>query len=74
MQRNLISIPTDQWLVLGVTSAILAAIMLIAPERELFGFGPLHAHDLALALVTGFVGLVLLYILKRTIGPGAKAI
>jgi P-type Ca2+ transporter type 2C len=62
------------WLVLGVTSAILAAIMLIAPARELFGFGPLHAHDLALALAAGLLGLVLLDILKRMIGPGARAV
>ena len=39
------------WLVLGATAAILAAIVLIAPARELFGFGPLHGHDLAIALL-----------------------
>jgi P-type Ca2+ transporter type 2C len=60
------------WLVLGITSAILAAIMLIPPARELFGFGPLHAHDLALALGAGLVALFMLDVLKRAISPGGK--
>jgi P-type Ca2+ transporter type 2C len=58
------------WIVLGLTSAILAAIMLIVPARELFGFGPLHGHDLALALGAGLIAVVLLDLLKRVIGPG----
>ena len=62
------------WWVLGITAAILAAILSIAPARALFGFGPLHAGDLALALAAGAVALVLLDGLKRVIGPGRRAL
>jgi P-type Ca2+ transporter type 2C len=55
------------WVVLGVTSAILAAVMLIPPARELFGFGPLHWHDLAVALGAGLLALLILDLLKRAI-------
>ncbi|MGC2413013.1 MAG: cation-translocating P-type ATPase [Stellaceae bacterium] len=61
------------WWVLGITSAILAAILLIGPARELFGFGPLHADDLALALFAGIAALFLLDSMKRAIGPGRFA-
>jgi len=57
------------WVVLGVTSAILAAGMLIPPARDLFGFGPLHWHDLAVALGAGLIALLILDLLKRVIGP-----
>jgi Ca2+-transporting ATPase len=57
------------WVVLGVTSAILTAVMLIPSARELFGFGPLHWHDLAVALGAGLLALVILDLLKRVIGP-----
>jgi P-type Ca2+ transporter type 2C len=55
------------WVVLGVTSAILAAVMLIPSARELFGFGPLHWHDLAVALGAGLLALLILDLLKRGI-------
>jgi Ca2+-transporting ATPase len=61
------------WWVLGLTSAILAAIFLIAPARELFGFGPLHADDFAVALLAGVAALFLLDWMKRLIGPGRRA-
>jgi Ca2+-transporting ATPase len=58
------------WWVLGTTSAILAAIFSIPPARGLFGFGPLHGDDVAVALLAGFVALFLLDWMKRAIGPG----
>jgi len=61
------------WWVLGITSAILAAILTIAPARALFGFGVLHADDLAIALAAGVSGLFLLDWLKRLIGPNRHA-
>jgi P-type Ca2+ transporter type 2C len=57
------------WVVLGITSSILASVMLIGPARELFGFGPLHWHDLAVALGAGLLALLILHVLKRVIGP-----
>ncbi|HEV2334943.1 MAG TPA: cation-translocating P-type ATPase [Stellaceae bacterium] len=60
------------WSVLGVTSAILTAILSIGPARELFGFGPLHGDDLALAFSAGIAALVLLDLMKRVIGPGRR--
>ena len=45
------------WWVMGITSSILVAIVLIRPARELFRFGPLHGHDLALALLAGLASL-----------------
>ena len=62
------------WWVLGITAAILAAILSIAPARVLFGFGPLHADDLALAIAAGAAVLLLLDALKRVIGPGRQAL
>jgi Ca2+-transporting ATPase len=58
------------WWVLGITSAILAAILLIAPVRQLFGFGPLHGDDVAAAVIVGIAALFLLDWMKRAIGPG----
>jgi Ca2+-transporting ATPase len=60
------------WWVLGMTSSILAAILLIAPARELFGFGLLHGDDLGLALLAGLAALFLLDWMKRAIGPGRQ--
>jgi Ca2+-transporting ATPase len=62
------------WWVLGITSAILALIFSIAPARDLFGFGPLHADDLAVALLAGLAALFLLDWMKRAIGPGPRAL
>jgi len=60
------------WWVLGITSAILALILWVAPARELFGFGPLHGDDLAVALLAGVAALILLDWMKRAIGPGRR--
>ena len=60
------------WWVLGITSAILALIFWVAPARELFGFGPLHGDDLAVALLAGLAALFLLDWMKRAIGPGRR--
>jgi len=62
------------WWVFGLTSAILAAILVIPPARELFGFGPLHGDDFAVALLAGIVALFLLDAMKRAIGPGRLAL
>jgi P-type Ca2+ transporter type 2C len=61
------------WWVLGLTSAILAAILLIPSARQLFGFGPLHGADLAATLAAGLLALLLLDAMKRAIGPGRRA-
>jgi Ca2+-transporting ATPase len=60
------------WWMLGATSAILAAILLIAPARHLFAFGPLHGDDVAVALAAGIAALGLLDLLKRMVSPGGR--
>jgi Ca2+-transporting ATPase len=60
------------WWMLGATSAILAAILLIAPARHLFAFGPLHGDDVAVALAVGIAALGLLDLLKRMVSPGGR--
>jgi Ca2+-transporting ATPase len=62
------------WWVLGLTSAILAAILSIPAARALFAFGPLHADDLAVALAAGVAALFLLDLMKRAIGPGRRSL
>ncbi len=62
------------WWVLGGTSAILAAILAIPPARALFGFGPLHGDDVAVALAAGVLALLLLDAMKRAIGPGRRVL
>ncbi len=62
------------WWVLGLTSAILAVILSIAPARELFGFGPLHGDDVAVALLAGIVALFLLDAMKWLIGPSRRVL
>ncbi len=53
------------WWVLGTTAAMLGAAFLIPPLRDLFRFGPLHGHDLAIALSAGLVALLALEGAKR---------
>jgi P-type Ca2+ transporter type 2C len=62
------------WWVLGITSVILAAILSIPAARTLFAFGPLHADDLAVALLAGIAALFLLDAMKRAIGPGRRSL
>ncbi len=57
------------WWVLGAAAAILGAIILIEPARALFRFGPLHGHDLAIALLVGFAVLISLELLKGAFRP-----
>ena len=57
------------WWMLGTISAILGAILLVPPARQLFGFGPLHGDDIAIALLAGVGILVLLDAAKRLIYP-----
>ena len=65
------------WWVTAVTAAILTAIVAFEPARELFHFGPLHFHDIGLALGSGLLLLVLfaLELGKRifeSVQPAAK--
>lgn len=41
-------------------TGLLAAILVIPAARELFAFGPLHADDLAVAMLAGPAALFLL--------------
>jgi Ca2+-transporting ATPase len=61
------------WWMLGATSAILGAILLLAPGLDLFGVGRLHSDDVAIAVLVGFAALVLLDALKWAIGPGRRS-
>ena len=57
------------WWMLATIAAILAGILLFPAARQLFGFGPLHADDLAIALLAGISILVLLEGTKRMLRP-----
>ena len=57
------------WWVVAATAAILAGVILFRPARDLFHFGPLHADDLAVALGSGIVILVLLGLTKKMVRP-----
>jgi P-type Ca2+ transporter type 2C len=50
--------------VLGAVTVILSLTLLWPSASKLFGFGPLHADDLALTLGAGFIVLVCLEMLK----------
>jgi Ca2+-transporting ATPase len=58
--------------VLLVTAFLLSAILLVPSLADLFRFGPLHLHDLALTMGAGFVTLLVMDFLKhwrlKTIG------
>jgi P-type Ca2+ transporter type 2C len=60
------------WWVLGITSALLAAVFLVPPARELFAFGPLHGDDITVALLAGLAALILLDVAKLLVGPGRR--
>jgi P-type Ca2+ transporter type 2C len=55
------------WWIAGATGAVLAAIVVFRPAREMFHFGPLHPDDVAVALGSGVAILVLLGLAKRTL-------
>jgi Ca2+-transporting ATPase len=57
------------WWVVAATAAILTAVILFPPARELFHFGPLHADDITVALVCGLIALLLLELAKRLVQP-----
>jgi Ca2+-transporting ATPase len=57
------------WWVAAATAAILTAVILFPPARELFHFGPLHGDDLAVALAGGLAGLIVLELAKRLVHP-----
>ncbi|WKA25525.1 cation-translocating P-type ATPase [Bradyrhizobium roseum] len=55
--------------VLAAVTIILAVTLLWPAVNQLFGFGPLHANDLALTLGAGFVSLLALEMLKPLLRP-----
>jgi len=57
------------WWVVAATALILAAVILFPPAREVFRFGPLHADDLAVALGSGLLMLLLLEAAKKLAYP-----
>jgi Ca2+-transporting ATPase len=56
------------WRVLAVTAALLITVLYLPAARELFHFGRLHVHDLAIALLSGLVLLAMLEWTKRGVG------
>ncbi|MBP6405245.1 MAG: cation-translocating P-type ATPase [Ramlibacter sp.] len=59
------------WRVLGATAAMLGAVLLIAPVRQLFGFAPLPVAVLAAALGLGLAALLLIKLVVAT-RPNAR--
>jgi P-type Ca2+ transporter type 2C len=57
------------WWVVAATAIILAAVILFPPARDLFRFGPLRADDLAVALGSGLLMLLLLETAKKLAYP-----
>jgi Ca2+-transporting ATPase len=62
------------WGVIATAGALLALAVTWPPAEAVFGFGPLHADDVAIALAAGLALLVVLDLLKpavaRTVGRG----
>ncbi|NKB16244.1 MAG: cation-translocating P-type ATPase [Sphingomonadales bacterium] len=52
------------WMVLGAVAALLAATLFWPPLTRLFRFGPLHLHDLGLALAAGATVVLVLDLMK----------
>jgi Ca2+-transporting ATPase len=61
------------WWVVAATAAILAGVILFPPARELFHFGPLHGDDIAVALASGLIALLLLELTKILVRPRLTA-
>jgi Ca2+-transporting ATPase len=61
------------WSVVVATAAILAAVVLILLARDLFHFGPLHGHDIAVALGCGTAVLLLLEAARKVFHPVRRA-
>ncbi|MBS0366526.1 MAG: cation-translocating P-type ATPase [Proteobacteria bacterium] len=59
------------WWVLGGTAAALAAILTLPALQGLFSFAPLHATDLILSMVGGFVSLLWFEALKHPLLKGS---
>ena len=52
------------WWVTAGTGAILSAVLAFEPTRQLFHFGPLHVDDVAVALASGVLVLIVLTLMK----------
>jgi P-type Ca2+ transporter type 2C len=52
------------WWVTAGTGSILSAALAFEPTRRLFHFGPLHTDDVAVALASGIVVLIVLTLMK----------
>ena len=61
------------WWVAVATAAILTAVILFPPARELFHFGPLHGDDITVALTSGLIALLLLELTKILVRPRLTA-
>jgi Ca2+-transporting ATPase len=55
------------WVVLAATAALLGAALAVPVLRDLFHFGPLHLHDLAIVIVAGMATVLLLELAKRAL-------
>jgi len=60
------------WWVTGGTAAVLTAILTIEPARRLFHFGPLHSDDVAVAIGSGVLVLMLLALTDRVARGGPE--
>jgi P-type Ca2+ transporter type 2C len=60
------------WWVVAGAAVLLAAILTVPALQRLFSFSPLHADDLALSLVAGFLCLLWFEFLKRFRGVKAS--
>jgi Ca2+-transporting ATPase len=61
------------WWVVAATATILAGDVLFPAARELFHFGPLHGHDIVVALACGVASLLLLELAKKLVDPPLAA-
>jgi Ca2+-transporting ATPase len=57
------------WWVLGGATVLLGAILTVSALQRLFSFSPLHADDLALSLIAGFICLMWFELLKHFTRP-----
>ncbi len=57
------------WLVLIANTVLLGLLFLVGETRDLFRFGPLHGHDVAIALGSGLALIIVLQLVRRLWQP-----